>query len=285
MSNEINIKLWGVRGSLPCANSYNMEYGGNTTCLQITLPHTDELLIVDCGTGVRNLGNDLSQTLQQLNGRIFITHPHWDHIQGYPFFKPFLESGHHFSIYMLPYGNLECKDILQDHLSKTFFPITVDKFSADIEYNTMRQHTYNFEHYSVELMPARHTIPTAIFKFRINDKTIVFAPDNELPVLRSGIDEAFVQEFRNFVAGADILIHDGQYSNNQYYSHIGWGHSDWLTVLETTKDLGIKRLFLTHHSPDNDDTVLAAWDKEIHDGHAGYFEQLMLAKEGMEITV
>ncbi|NIT61802.1 MAG: MBL fold metallo-hydrolase, partial [Aliifodinibius sp.] len=93
---EIAVTFWGVRGSTPCANKENMEYGGNTTCLEINVPGTDEILILDSGTGIRNLGNNIIDRPGQIQGRIFITHPHWDHIQGFPFFKPIYGSKNHF---------------------------------------------------------------------------------------------------------------------------------------------------------------------------------------------
>lgn len=284
MENAVKIKFWGVRGSTPCPNTDYMEYGGNTTCVQIMIPGTNELLIADCGTGVRNLGNDISSAGNALKGRMFITHPHWDHIQGFPFFKPLLTANNHFSVYMLPAEGLGCEEIMREHLSKTFFPVTLDMLSANIDYITLGKRETDFGAYSVEYMEANHTIATAAFKFTAGGKTIVFAPDNELPVLRNEESTRFIEEFREFVRGADVLIHDGQFDKTQYYDHIGWGHSDWFTLLETVKDLGIGKVYITHHSPDNKDGLLRAWDREIRESYASYFEEVQLAKEGMVVT-
>lgn len=100
MAESVNIKFWGVRGSTPCANSENMLFGGNTTCFQIEADSLDELLIIDCGTGIRNLGNHLLNGSRRISGRIFITHPHWDHLQGFPFFKPFYKENSWFRVYL-----------------------------------------------------------------------------------------------------------------------------------------------------------------------------------------
>ncbi|MFA5668783.1 MAG: MBL fold metallo-hydrolase [Balneolaceae bacterium] len=283
MNDRLKIKFWGVRGSTPSPNLYNMEFGGNTTCIQIEIDGFDELLIADCGTGIRNLGNELIDT--KLKGKIFVTHPHWDHLQGFSFFKPFNNSRNHFEVYMPPQGSKGCEEVLQKYLSDTFFPISIGMFKAKIDFLTYEKEKLDFERYSVEYMSARHTMPTAIYKFHVNNKEIVFAPDNEIPSIENASDESFIKEFQEFVAGADVLIHDSQFDKNQYNARKGWGHSDWQTVLETTKDLQVKKLLLTHHDPDNNDKVLANRNKEIQESYGQYFEQVCLVKEGQEIIL
>ncbi|MEX0844245.1 MAG: MBL fold metallo-hydrolase, partial [Balneolaceae bacterium] len=230
MKGLINIKFWGVRGSTPCANEENMHYGGNTTCFQVQIPGNPELLIIDSGTGFRNLGNKLESNGYPNKGRIFITHPHWDHLQGFPFFKPFYDSKNWYRIYMPPQGDISCKEILQGHMSSTFFPVSMDMLEADLHCETIQPDLREFQNYSIEYMWATHTVPTAMYKLRVADKTIIFAPDNEL--LNEDTDEVkqFKKEFRSFIHGADILIHDGQYTREQYEKRNGWGHSVWNDV-------------------------------------------------------
>lgn len=285
MKDKIKIKFWGVRGSTPSPNLYNMEFGGNTTCIQIQIDGFDELLIADCGTGIRNLGNELSDTVERLTGKIFVTHPHWDHLQGFPFFKPFSNSRNHFEVFMPPQGTKGCEEVLQKYLSDTFFPVTIEMLEAEIDFLTYGRGKLDFDRYSVDYMYAKHTVPTAMYKFHIDDKVIVFAPDNEIPLIENSHDEDSIKDFQNFVAGVDVLIHDAQFDEGQYNSRIGWGHSAWQTVLETTKDLQIKKLILTHHDPDNNDEALENRNKEILDGYGQYFEQVCLIKEGQEIVI
>ncbi len=285
MSNELKIFFWGVRGSTPCANVHNMVFGGNTTCIQFELEGFKDLIIADCGTGVRNLGNDLADIKAAKQGRIFVTHPHWDHLQGFPFFKPFYNSKNYFQVYMPPQGDVSCKEILQGHLSNTFFPVSIDMLEADVECLTFEEGVLNFDNYSVEYMFARHTAPTAMYKFTFGERKIVFAPDNELPFVKNASNQLFLEKFQNFVAGVDVLVHDGQFNKEQHQSRIGWGHSDWETVLETVKDLQIKKLFLTHHDPDSCDEMLSKRDKEIQCKYGKCFEQVCLIKEGQEIIL
>ncbi|XWN37180.1 MAG: MBL fold metallo-hydrolase [Balneola sp.] len=283
MENNIKIKLWGVRGSTPCANPENMRYGGNTSCIQISVPGMDGFLIADCGTGFRNLGNELDSNGKNLMGKIFITHPHWDHLQGFPFFKPFYDSKNRFEVYMPPQDGVGCKEILQGHLSNTFFPVSIDMLESELDCITFEKEKLDFTKYSVEFMWANHTVPTAIYKFNINGSVIIFAPDNELPIKIDSDNKGFVDEFRDFVKGANVLIHDAQFTREQHEQRLGWGHSNWETVIDLTKDLGIKRLCLTHHDPDHSDDTLDRINSKIASIKSSFYEEATVIQEGQEI--
>lgn len=283
MNKSIDIKFWGVRGSTPCANSENMNYGGNTTCVEIA--GLDELLIFDCGTGFRNLGNELIRSGEHLRGRVFITHPHWDHLQGFPFFKPFYDRESWFRIYMPPQGEIGCKEILQGHMSNTFFPVSMDMLEADLDCETFQPGKKLFDDYSVEYMWATHTVPTAIYKIRIGDISIVFSPDNEL-MQDDGVNTIkFQKAFRAFIHEADLLIHDGQFSRKVYNDKIGWGHSAWEDAVGIAAEEKVQRLVLTHHDPDNDDEALADIEKKMIENDGSDFTELSLAKEGQTVSL
>lgn len=282
---SIKIKFWGVRGSTPCANVENMGYGGNTTCVQVQIPGTDELLILDCGTGFRNLGNTLNDRETALRGRIFVTHPHWDHLQGFPFFKPFYDKDNWFRIHLPPQGEMSCRDILQGHMSSTFFPVSIDMLEADIDCMTIQPGKITFESYSIEYMWATHTVPTAIFKIAIGDKVIVFAPDNELSELSLEQKDSFTNAFRSFIHKADVLIHDGQYDLEQYQLKKGWGHTAWEVISEVAKQEKVKQLFLFHHDPDNDDDILDAIQQKVDHDFGNNFDAIGLVKEGQVIAL
>lgn len=260
-----------------------MRYGGNTSCIQISIPGMDELLIADCGTGFRNLGNELDSNGNSLMGRVFITHPHWDHLQGFPFFKPFYDPRNRFEVYMPPQDGIGCKEILQGHLSNTFFPVSIDMLESELDCITFEKDKLNFADYTVEFMWANHTVPTAIFKFNIGESVIVFAPDNELPVNIDSDNKVFVDEFRAFVKGANVLIHDAQFTKEQHLERLGWGHSNWETVIELTKDLGIKRLCLSHHDPDHSDDTLDRINSKIASIKGSSFVEATVIQEGQEL--
>lgn len=285
MAESIKIKFWGVRGSTPCANSENMIFGGNTTCFQIESDVLDELLIIDCGTGIRNLGNHILNGSRSIKGRIFITHPHWDHLQGFPFFKPFYEDNSWFRVYLPPQDGAGCKEILQGHMSNTFFPVTMDMLDADMDCETFYPGKLNFESYSVDYMWAQHTVHTAIFRFKMLGKTIIIAPDNELPHDDSEESRRFLDEFKEFISGADVLVHDAQFNNEQYKEREGWGHSSYERVLEVTSDCSIKNLILTHHDPDSNDDYLRMLDKKVKAEHSSNYGFVAFAREGLNLDL
>lgn len=241
--------------------------------------------MLDCGTGFRNLGNELMDAGSSYRGRIFITHPHWDHLQGFPFFKPFYDEDSWFRIYLPPQGESGCKDILQGHMTSTFFPVSIDMMEADIECETLDKKERKFEGYTMEYMWANHTIPTAIFKIRVQDKVIIFAPDNELLPDQTPENEAFLKDLKSFIHKADVLIHDAQFNREEYQNRIGWGHSAWEDVVELAKEAQVSQVYLTHHDPDNNDVLLEAREKQIQEQYGGDFEAIALTKEGQEIAL
>lgn len=282
---EVAVTFWGVRGSTPCANTKNMKYGGNTTCVEIKIPESDEILIFDSGTGIRNLGNDLVAKSGNLKGRIFVTHPHWDHIQGFPFFKPIYDSENHFKIHMPMQEDRGCKDILSGHLTETFFPVTLDMIDANLEYITQPAAKKAYEGYEIEFMIANHALNTAIYKIYINGKQIVFCPDNEISPQRDINGSEFYNALQNFFKDVDLLIHDGQYDLDTYNGKQGWGHSPWEEVVDFAGKSNVKHLFLTHHDPDSDDSKLRSLDMELDNKFNGQFESIQLAREGEKVMI
>lgn len=281
---SVRIRLWGVRGSTPCANFENMGYGGNTSCVEINAPGVDNLLILDSGTGIRNLGNYLERhNSKSFSGQIFITHPHWDHIQGFPFFKPFYSSRNKFSIHLPEQYRGGAQEILSGHLTKTFFPVTLDMLDAQLEYITQKEELQQFPGYTIEYIVANHPTKTAIYKVKINGLTIVYAPDNEIPLKSSPI--RFLDLFEEFIKDCDLLIHGGQFTLKQYHEKVGWGHSAWERVVEIAKRNGVKKLFITHHDPDSNDNLLSKRDEKLKQYTGSTLSEVCLAKEGSEIRL
>ncbi|WP_240894680.1 MBL fold metallo-hydrolase [Fodinibius halophilus] len=283
-NDQISIVFWGVRGSTPCANKENMVYGGNTTCVQVDIPQSDEVLILDSGTGIRNLGNTINGN-GKVRGRIFITHPHWDHIQGFPFFKPIYGSNNQFEIHMPQQEDGGCKEILSGHLTKTFFPVTLEMIDANLKYITQPPEEIEYEGYSMEYMLANHTTNTAIYKLECNGHTIIFCPDNELDPEAIKAGKEYYSRLMSFFEGADILVHDGQYDLESYEGKHGWGHSAWEVVVDFARQANVKNLFITHHDPDSTDRVLADLDEKLQREYAPYFNTIELAKEGTQLLI
>lgn len=272
--------FWGVRGSTPCANKKNMRYGGNTTCVQIHLPGSDEILIFDSGTGIRNLGQQLAKQERDLSGRIFITHPHWDHIQGFPFFQPVHQPANQFDIHMPAQHEGSCKEIMLGHFSKTFFPVAMDMLDADLRFLTQPPERVSYKGYDVEFIKANHSVNTAIYKLHVNGRQLVFAPDNELVPEKNRHYPQQVEHITEFITGADVLIHDAQYDLEAYEDRQGWGHSAWEEVVRVAMQGKVRKLYLTHHDPGADDQKLQRLDKRLQEEYGSRFEVIQLAKEG-----
>lgn len=279
MSPDVQIRLWGVRGSTARPGKDYMLYGGNTSCMQVILPENNNLIVFDSGTGIHGLGNELMTAGDKINGRIFITHSHWDHIQGFPFFKPFFDPANSFSIHMPKQQALKCHEVMQGLMSQNYFPTTTDNFKASMNYVTQVTHEQVYEGYTMEYMPANHARITAIYKLRTGNNTIVYAPDNELEPIRNGTIDDFRVNLRNFLADADLLIHDAQYDRSSYSSKKGWGHSAWQETVEIAAEAGVKELILTHHDPDSTDEDLLETDKQLYQ-YRDFFKSLQVAREG-----
>ncbi len=261
-----------------------MLFGGNTSCIQISIPNHDELLIFDSGTGIQNLGNSIVRN-GSLKGHLFITHPHWDHIQGFPFFKPLYDPRNIFNIHMPRQLQGGCKKVLTKYLAETFFPISLDMMESSINCHTQEGKLVDFGKFSIEFIWANHTIYTAMYKIRIGSLVIVFAPDNELPNADTPLAEDVISEFREFFRDADVLIHDSQYSEEVYADRIGWGHSAWERVVKLAKEANVKRLFLTHHDPDHDDEFMLTLDKNVKSEWGQVFDSVEFVKEGTQINL
>jgi len=281
---SVNVKFWGVRGSTPCPNSENIRYGGNTSCVEIDIPGYDRHLILDSGTGIRNLGNYLeTYGSGSINADLFITHPHWDHIQGFPFFSPFYKKNNSFRLRLPEQYRGGAKDILAGHLTKTFFPVTLGMFDADIEYITQDEQPDKFGPVEVDYLVANHPTKTAMYRFKISGYTIIYAPDNELPMDTSPL--RYVDRFCDFIRDCDLLIHDAQYDLDLLETREGWGHSAWERVLELAKESGVKRLYLTHHDPDSSDKNLKQLSKRLELYKKDTFAELELAREGLSVAL
>lgn len=255
---NIEISFWGVRGSIPCFGNQYSLYGGNTTCLQVSLPWQEKLLILDAGSGIRRLGEALMKEQTAVTGRLFITHPHLDHIQGFPFFNPLYSGGNQFDIHLPPQSAGNTREILMDNLSYTYFPVTSSMMNAKIRYHRQKASLHYYDGYGVRYMKANHPVETAIYALQAGRKKIVFCPDNELPLnaAENKNGEQFLSSFDTFISDADVLIHDAQYDIETHQNKVNWGHSAWETVLKRAMRSGVKNLFLTHHDPASTDEHL-----------------------------
>jgi len=246
----MKVTFWGTRGSIAVPGRDTALYGGNTTCLQVELG-TEETVIIDAGTGIRRLGERLLKENGHKSIHLLMTHVHWDHIIGFPFFGPALSS----EIDMYVDGHPRCmnglKHTFDTPMGGGFFPIRLEDIRARMTFlKTVSRKALELEGAVIDSMPLKHPQGSLGFRFRGGGRTFVFFTDNELR------DEKEVDRYVRFCEGADLLIHDAQYTPEEIGTKQGWGHSDYEKALDLAHKAGVRRLVLFHHDPGHSDADL-----------------------------
>jgi len=274
------IKFYGTRGSVPVCNPEFQEFGGNTTCIKIIDKDTNNFAIFDAGTGIRDLGNDLiASGYKQEEILIVYSHFHWDHIQGFPFFEPAFNPEQKISIIALGKGrNIKSlKGIFEMQMQSEFFPVQLDNMGAKFEFHLMDEDTDVIKGVKDSIVTAnRHNHPGGAYGYRIerNNNVLVICTDIEHG---EKIDMNVVKLSQD----ADLLIHEGQYTNEELKKKKGWGHSSYEQAIQVAEMARVKKLVITHHDPDHDDEFLSKIEKECQEK----FSNCVLAREKMEIEL
>jgi len=305
----MKLKFWGVRGSIPSPGPNTVKYGGNTLCLELRLPDQDRLIIFDAGSGIRELGDSLSfsqDATHRLNTEIFLTHTHLDHILGLPFFAPIHNPATHLKIY----GPVTCEEdpleeVIGGQLSYRYFPVRQHELGASIEYINLKEGTYDLgQGVSLKTKYLNHPLLALGYRIEFGDKAVCTAYDTEpfynvfcLDPTDPSYDEVLVSEgeqaargenrrMEEFFKDADLLIHDGQYTQTEYDSgKRGWGHSPIEYAIAAAGRANVKRLAICHHDPVRTDAQLDELSQlYCNEGTAG--DQLIFfAREGQEVEV
>lgn len=267
----MRIRFWGVRGSLPKPGPSTLRYGGNTSCVEV---RTDDgaLIILDCGTGAHGLGQALIAAPEQpIRGHLLISHTHWDHIQGFPFFAPLFVPGNELDIYAPGGRGQELAATLAGQMQYTYFPVSLDQLGATIRYHDLGEGTFQIGQLRVTTQYLNHPALTLGYRIEADGVTLVYSTDHEphagAPASehRSAREATVHGEDRrhvDFLAGADLVMHDSQYTDLEYPAKRGWGHTTVEWSVDYALAAGVKRLVLFHHEPlrndDAMDAVLAA---------------------------
>jgi phosphoribosyl 1,2-cyclic phosphodiesterase len=244
----MNVTFWGVRGSLPTPEASRLGYGGNTSCVEVTAG--DDRLIVDCGSGARELGYALQQAGERRH-HLLLTHFHWDHIQGLPYFAPLYDSESSIRIYSAVVPEL-ARDYVATQMAVPFFPLNLDQVPSRLEFS-QAQHGEEIVVAGFAVMPLQLNHPQGATGYRIrrDGRSIVCAWDHECGV--EGIDRPLAEAAEQ----ADLLVMDAQYTPEEYGSKRGWGHSSYAEVAALARDAQVRRLALIHHDPMHDDLFLS----------------------------
>jgi phosphoribosyl 1,2-cyclic phosphodiesterase/CheY-like chemotaxis protein len=298
-SGQTRVRFWGVRGSIPSPGPATVFYGGNTSCVEVRAD--GELIILDAGTGIRELGRALKNEFESnpIRMTILISHTHWDHIQGFPFFAPAYDERNKVRILAFEGPRKGLESTLSIQMESPYFPISIREMPGNIEFEELKDLNFNIGPVAVKAAFMNHPGICAGYRLHTSAGSIAYFPDNELygryrtekGLSSSGDTERFArsQDARllEFISGADVVISDAQYDAGEYPGHIGWGHSCSEDVVALALKAGVKQLYLFHHDPDHDDEhiaqMLAAARRQIAEAKGEMHVEA--AREGHEILL
>ncbi len=287
------VKFWGTRGSIPTPASWTRVYGGNTSCVEVRFD--DTLFICDAGSGIRELGKDLIvRQPRPAELHLLITHSHWDHIQGFPFFTPAYLKDSKIRVYGISEGDNSRYRLLSGQMASDYFPVSFGEMGAQFLFDHLNGGDREINGVRVRSFPLNHPGGCCGYVFEKEGVKIVYATDNELkiqdgdtfpdPLHKGGlrhVPEALVEIVRN----ADLLIADSQYDDDQYVTKRGWGHSSCYSVTDLAVQANVKNLALFHHDPESTDRDIDAKVKSCNQRVAEHRAPLVLfaAREGVEL--
>jgi len=280
------IKFWGVRGSIPTPGSFTEKYGGNTSCIEILC--NDTLIIIDAGTGLRELGENLAENKKLKTAHIFISHTHWDHIQGFPFFMPAYHKDFELKIYGRTNSNKSLKRIFSSQMNTEYFPVPLNYLSAKLDFIEIKaKQKLTINNINIETFPLNHPGGNTSYKFTFKDKIVVYASDHE-PFKSdwentTPQDKALIEFFKN----SNLLIIDSQYTTKEYQIKKGFGHSPIDYAISLACKARVENVILFHHDPSHTDAFLDGM-LEFANKYAKNFDYqptIKMAREHFQIKI
>tara|TARA_B100000287_G_scaffold369804_1_gene366910 strand:+ start:2608 stop:3459 length:852 start_codon:yes stop_codon:yes gene_type:complete len=273
--NGIKVKFWGVRGSFPIPKS-NDTFGGNTSCIEVRST-TNEVVLFDMGTGLRNFGNSLLKEKEPITDiNIVLSHFHYDHILGFLMFIPLFIDKYNINIFAPGKTDAEVEEKFESFLSSNFWPVNKEMMSAKINFNHYSSEAINITN-NIKVLTSPHGHPggASSIRLEIDRFSVTYVTDCEHP--SSHLNQNVIDIANN----TDLLIHDAQYTPEQMPDHKGWGHSSWEHCVEVAQKARAKRLALFHHNPDHGDSMLEAIEQDAKN----VFTNTVSAREGMELFI
>ncbi len=279
----MKITCWGARGSIPVSGSDFIKYGGDTACVEVRSRDND-VIIIDAGSGIRKLGNKLIAS-DRRTFNILFTHAHWDHLLGFPFFKPLYMKGMKLNLYGCPSVQQSISQILAKTMAAPYFPVEFNQVPSEIVPHSSCDGGFEIGPIRVTPIPLSHPNQGQGYKFSEGGKTFVFLTDNELTHIHPGGKE--FKDYVQFSEGADLLLHDAEYTAEQYNMTKGWGHTVYTDALRLALGARVKQFGLFHHNQERTDAEL---DRLVTDCRRIVKEkrsslECFAAEPGVEITL
>lgn len=285
------VTFWGTRGSIPTPGPHTARYGGNTSCVAVEGPG-GQLVILDAGTGIRGLGLTL---VERQNGavkaEILLSHTHWDHIQGLPYFKPFFAPGNTVRIWGSKQGPTSLDEILHLQMDPAVFPVPLTAVSARLSLEEVRAGVeFTVGPFQARAMQLRHPGMTLAYRLipSAGGQSTAYVTDNELgPGGSYGTPGSWRRDLVQFLKGVDLLIHDAMYTPEELDTHRGWGHSSYEEAVELAAEAGARQLVLFHHEPEHDDGAMDALHAAARRAaqQRGATADVVVAQEGMRLSL
>lgn len=290
----MQVRFWGTRGSLAKPGPTTLRFGGNTSCVEVTASD-GTLVVLDAGTGLHGLGQELLSSGRAAKGAILISHTHWDHIQGFPFFAPLFVSATEWDIYAPRGVGHDVAATLAGQMQYKYFPVNLEQLGATIRYHDIVEGEFAIGPIRVLAHYVNHPAVALGYRLEVGGASVVYATDHEphsaaghaMPPALGAIDSsAHSQDVEHvrFLAGADLLIHDSQYTDEEYTKKIGWGHSSVQRAVDYALMAKVKRLALFHHDPLRDDDQVERLVEHCQ-ARAGGAIEVFAAAEGSTIDL
>jgi phosphoribosyl 1,2-cyclic phosphodiesterase len=274
---------WGTRGSIPSPGPDTIRYGGNTSCVEVRSA-SDRCYVFDAGTGIRSLARRLADERGAVSADLFLTHFHWDHIQGFPFCTPLYDPASRIRVHGPRQGDVDVAHALAGQMSPLYFPIPLDALAARVEFVHVAEGPWSDAEVQVAAMRVRHAEHTCGYRIASGGASVAYVPDNELGGAAEG---EWYGRLVAFLEGVDLLFHDAMFTDDEYDRFRGWGHSTYGQAIRLAEDAGVRRLALFHHAPDRTDAELDAVLAQLRAQAAsrGSGLELVMSAEGEEIAV
>ena len=283
-SQGVSLRCWGTRGSIPTPGPETVRYGGNTTCFE--LRHAGARLIFDAGSGIRPLGLDVVEKgPDQIH--IFLTHFHWDHIQGFPFFAPLYDPEDSIKVIGPKQKDIDVQNLFAGQMGPIYFPVPFSVVAAEMEFEHLNEGSYEIGDVHLDVMRVKHPSFVIAYRIKVDGRTICLVPDNEIDGDMYDLGPNWDRRFLDFVGDADLLIHDSMYTDEEYKKRVGWGHSTFSQSLRLAEEAGAKRLLFFHHDPTRTDDALDEIVSRMRDDSASRGSSLEVdaAAEGIDLRL